>query len=114
METAQTAGEGLTFEKVWAALMENREQMKATDRRIEATAEQMKATDRRIEATDRQMKETDRQMKATDRRLGELANRFGDMVEYMVLPNLVTKFEELQFTFTRANRTEIKDRKHGI
>ncbi|MDR1287832.1 MAG: hypothetical protein LBK08_09515, partial [Treponema sp.] len=39
---------------------------------------------------------------------------FGDMVEYMVLPNLVTKFEELQFTFTRANRTEIKDRKHGI
>ncbi|MDR1287898.1 MAG: hypothetical protein LBK08_09850, partial [Treponema sp.] len=64
METAQTTGEELTFEKVWAALMENREQMKATDR----------------------------QMKATDRRLGELANRFGDMVEYMVLPNLVTKF----------------------
>jgi hypothetical protein len=27
-------GEGLTFEKVWAALMENREQMKETDRKI--------------------------------------------------------------------------------
>jgi hypothetical protein len=53
-------------------------------------------------------------MKITDKRLGELTNRFGDMVEYMVLPNLVTKFEELGFTFTKANRTEIKDREHDI
>jgi hypothetical protein len=36
------------------------------------------------------------------------------MVEYMVLPNLVTKFEELGFTFTRANRTEIQDREHNL
>jgi hypothetical protein len=36
------------------------------------------------------------------------------MVEYMVMPNLVTKFEDLGFTFTKANRTEIKDRKHDI
>jgi hypothetical protein len=77
---------GLTFEKVWAA----------------------------IQATNEQMKETGRQMKETDRRLGELTNRFGDMVEYMVLPNLVAKFEELDFTFTKANRTEIKDREHNI
>jgi hypothetical protein len=53
-------------------------------------------------------------MKATDKRIGELGNRFGDMVEYMVLPNLVTKFEELRFTFTKANRTEIKDKEHGL
>jgi hypothetical protein len=53
-------------------------------------------------------------MQATDKRFGELSNRFGDMVEYMVLPNLVVKFEELDFTFTKANRTEIKDRKHDI
>ncbi|MDR1046623.1 MAG: hypothetical protein LBL64_02515 [Treponema sp.] len=86
MKTAHTVSKGLTFEKIWAA----------------------------IQATNEQMKETDRQMKATDRRLGELTNRFGDMVEYMVLPNLVTKFEELRFTFTRANRTEIRDREHGI
>ncbi|MDR0707067.1 MAG: hypothetical protein LBF60_04210 [Treponema sp.] len=59
-------------------------------------------------------RETEKQMKATDKRFGELVNRFGDMVEYMVMPNLVAKFEELGFTFTKANRTEIKDRKHGI
>jgi hypothetical protein len=34
MATAKRIGEGLTFEKVWAALMENREQMKETDKRI--------------------------------------------------------------------------------
>jgi hypothetical protein len=50
-------------------------------------------------------------MKAIDKRIGELTNRFGDMVEYMVMPNLLIKFEELAFTFTKANRTEIKDKK---
>jgi hypothetical protein len=34
MATTERIGEGLTFEKVWAALMENREQMKETDKRI--------------------------------------------------------------------------------
>ena len=67
-----------------------------------------------IKATDRQLEETARQMKETDRRVGELGNRFGDMVEYMVMPNLVSKFEELGFTFTKANRTEIKDRKRNL
>jgi hypothetical protein len=86
METAQAIGEGLTFEKVWAA----------------------------IQATNEQIKETDRLMKETDKRVGELTNRFGDMVEHMVLPNLVAKFEELGFTFTKASNTEIKDRKHDI
>jgi hypothetical protein len=95
-----------------------RERQEATDRQMKETDRQMKETDRQMKETDRQMKETDRQMKETDRQLnkrfGELTNRFGDMVEYMVLPNLLIKFEELGFTFTQANRTEIKDKKHGI
>jgi hypothetical protein len=61
------------------------------------------------------MKETDRQMKMTGKRVGELTNRFGEMVEYMVVPNLLTKFNELGLPFTRAHRdTEIKDRAHDI
>jgi hypothetical protein len=64
MEQMQAIGEGLTFEKVWAA----------------------------IQAANEQIKETDRQL---NKRFGELTNRFGDMVEYMVLPNLVSRFEEL-------------------
>jgi hypothetical protein len=36
------------------------------------------------------------------------------MVEYMIIPNLVAKFDKLGFTFTKANRTEITDREHDI
>jgi hypothetical protein len=100
MATTQTTGEGLTFEKVWAA--------------IQATTEQMKETDKRLEEAERMVKETSRQMKETDKRFGFITNRFGEMVEYMILPNLVVKFDELGFTFTKANRTEITDRKHDI
>jgi hypothetical protein len=32
----------------------------------------------------------------------------------MIIPNLVKKFRELGFTFTKANRTEITDEQHDI
>ena len=105
----EAIGEGLTFEKVWAALMETREQIKETGR-------QMKETDKRLAE---QMKETDRrlakQMKETDRQIGKLGNRFGEMVEYMIVPNLVAKFQELGFEFEKTHcDTEIRDQKHNI
>jgi hypothetical protein len=54
-------------------------------------------------------------MKETDRRLGKLGNRFGEMVEYMVAPNLITKFNELNLPFTKIHRdTEIKDHINNI
>ncbi|MDR1950006.1 MAG: hypothetical protein LBQ38_11490 [Spirochaetaceae bacterium] len=94
MDATQAIGEGLTFEKVWAA--------------IQATSEQMKATDELI-------KENARQMKETDKRVGALTNRFGEMVEYMIVPNLVAKFHELGFEFEKTHRdTEIRDREHDI
>jgi seryl-tRNA synthetase len=114
METTQTIGEGLTFEKVWAAIQATHEQLQETDRVDRENAQQMKQTDRQMKETAQQMKETDRQMKETDKRVGALTNRFGEMVEYMIIPNLVAKFDELGFTFTKANRTEITDRKHNI
>jgi hypothetical protein len=94
METTRIPGEGLTFEKIWAALQE---------------------TDRLIKETGLQMKETDRQIKETDKRVGGLTNRFGEIVEYMVVPNLVAKFRDLGFEFTRvAQDIEITDREHDI
>jgi hypothetical protein len=79
MEATQMIGEGLTFEKVWAA--------------IQATTEQMKKTDKRV---------------------GTITNRFGEMVEYMVIPNLVVKFDKLGLTFTKATRTIRADLEHAI
>jgi hypothetical protein len=102
MATTKRIGEGLTFEKVWAALMEDREQLKErqkeTDRLIQENAERQKETDRQMKE---QQKETDRQMKETGKRIGELAKRFGETVEYLAAPNLATKFKKLGFVFEK-------------
>ena len=105
---------GLDFQQVWAALQETkqilRENAERFDRQQEKTDQQLKETDRivkknakQLKETDRQMKETGRQMKETDRRLGKLGNRFGDVIEYMVAPNLQKKFYKLGFNFHKAN-----------
>jgi hypothetical protein len=68
-----------------------------------------------LRETDRIVKETAQQMKETDRQLGKLGNRFGEMIEYMVVPNLVAKFHELGFEFEKTHRdTVIKDQKHDV
>jgi hypothetical protein len=85
---------GLTFEKVWAMFQE---------------------TDRKMQETDRKIQETDRIVKENAKAIGKLSNRFGEVVEYMVVPNLVTKFNEMGFTFKDAHRDAvIEDPEHGI
>jgi hypothetical protein len=54
-------------------------------------------------------------MKETDKRFGHLTNRFGEMVEYMVVPNLEEKFNELGFIFKKTYRdAKIVDREHNV
>lgn len=85
---------GVTFEDVWASLKETSQIVKENAKRF---------------------KELDRLFKDTDRKIGNLGSRFGEMVEYLVLPNLVDKFRELGFDFTKAYpEAEIKDRKNNI
>jgi Holliday junction resolvase len=85
---------GLDFEQVWARFD-----------RIEAI----------VEKVARQQEATAEQAKMTDKRVGELTGRFGEVVEYMIVPNLVAKFRELGFEFTRAGPdVKIADREHDI
>jgi hypothetical protein len=122
---------GLDFEQVWAALMEDREQMKEYAERqkeyVERHDREMKEYAERhdremkeyAEQRDREMKENERQMKESaeqlNKQLGKLGNRFGEMVEYMVVPNLLTKFHELGFVFEKAyQNTAIKDKTNNI
>jgi len=87
---------GLTFKQVWAALMEDRESMKDLDRRMDRT-------DREIEKTFRIVRETSRQM-------GLLNNRFGELAEHLVAPNIVKKFNKLGFKFDKiANNMKIHE-----
>jgi hypothetical protein len=102
METAENFERGLTFEKVWAALEKDRKQMEAAR---EADREQM-------EKANRELREA---MKETDKRIGYLSNRFGEVVEYMMVPKLEEEFNALGYTFNKTHRdTIIRDRKNNI
>ncbi|MDR0998057.1 MAG: hypothetical protein LBL70_03240 [Treponema sp.] len=106
--------QGLTFEKVWAALMELREYQQETARQIKENSaetdrqikEMSAETDRQIKEmsaeTDRQMKETDRVVKETTRTVGNLGNKLGLVVEQLVLANIREKFNQLGFRFSRT------------
>jgi hypothetical protein len=103
---------GITFEQVWAALKE-------TDRMVKENAIQMKEsqreTDRRMKETDRQMKETDRKLKEIGKNLGDFTNNFGDVVEHMIAPNLLDKFNDLGYDFHEAsNNVKVRDKKNDI
>ena len=110
---------GITFEQVWAALMEHREliketdrQMKETDQRLKETeklvkenAQLIKETDAQIKETAAQIKRTDAQIKRTDRQIGGLHNSFGELAEHLVAPGIVERFNEMGFHFdTIADR----------
>jgi len=115
MENTQTIPDyprGITFEQVWAALMEDRESRKETALRMEETDRQMKETARLFEES---KIETDRQIKDMNKRFDEYSNRLGEITEYMVAPKLCEKFNELGFNFSKASRnTKVTDYKNNI
>jgi hypothetical protein len=83
-----------TYESVWALLQK---------------------VGRMQEETDRRMEETARQMKETDKKIGKLSSRFGEVVEYMVVPNLVAKFNEMGYDFGKSSSNVIfQDFEHRI
>jgi hypothetical protein len=88
---------GFTFEQVWAALMELRNDQKETDRQLK---EQAKETDRTITKMNQQLNQA----------IGKLGNRFGELIEHLVSPNLLEKFKALDYAFSRTNtRVKYKD-----
>jgi hypothetical protein len=108
-----------TFEKVWALFQETDRKFQETDRKFKETDRKFQETDRRFDLkfqeTGNLIKATEKQMKETDKRVGELTNRFGDMVEYMVVPNLLSKFKALNFKFEQsAKDVVIRDEENGL
>jgi molybdopterin converting factor small subunit len=108
MGIQQTYAEKPGPETIWAILREVSQVQKEL-------SEQMKETDKQIKENYKQIKETDRQMKETDRQLGFMGNRFGEILEYLIKPNLLKSFRELGFAFTRVHyKTLITDEKNRI
>jgi hypothetical protein len=108
MAAVQTV-EHPSFESVWAGLQEVRQILK------ENAEAQKKETDRLMKETDRRLQETDRITRDNAKIIGKLGNRFGEMVEHMVMPNLVKKFREMGFVFTKAYpHATIEDAENNI
>ena len=82
------------FDTVWAILQENALQMK-----------QLRES----------QEKTERIVENNAKLIGKLGGRFGEMIEYMVMPNLINKFRELGFVCTKAyQQATIKDEKNNI
>ncbi|MDR0474327.1 MAG: hypothetical protein LBH43_11730 [Treponema sp.] len=88
VQTAESLGSHTpTFESVWATL----------DRLAES------------------QKDTERIVKENARIIGNLGNRLGDVIEYMVTPNLHEKFKELGLIFPKANQnSRVRDYDNNI
>ncbi|MDR1909106.1 MAG: hypothetical protein LBQ35_04260, partial [Spirochaetaceae bacterium] len=117
---SRNPGRITTPEEYWEQLMEDKRERKEAEAHLRALfaetdrqmKESIKETDRRIQETDRLlqetllgMKETDKRMKETDRLVGRLGNRFGELAEHLVVPNLKEKFNALgyRFDYTSTN-----------
>jgi len=82
-------GEGLTYEKVWAMFQES-------DRRMEEQRKEREEMDRRLKKS---QEETARVIKELSKQMGNLHNRFGELAEHLVAPNIAKRFNELGFHF---------------
>jgi hypothetical protein len=87
---------GLTCEDVWAMFQETDRKMQETDRKMQENSREMKEMTAK---TDRQIREMTAR---TDKQIGELGNRFGELAEHLVTPNIAEKFRRLDYTFTKA------------
>ncbi|MCL2010780.1 MAG: hypothetical protein FWG71_09605 [Synergistaceae bacterium] len=117
-EQAAEAAKGLTFEIVWAALMETRQRMEESHQRMEESHQRMEESRREMEKdimeTRREMEkdimETRRRMEESHQRtekniadlsknIGGLGNSFGLFTETMFSTEIMKKFDELGFQF---------------
>ena len=92
---------------IWALLREVAEGKKETDIQMKKDAEEwrerQKETDRQIQEMRLQQQETAREIKETNRRFGDLGNRFGELAEHLVAPNIEEKFSSLGFVFEKVS-----------
>jgi hypothetical protein len=109
-EEAAEAGKSLSFEKVWAALMETHNTLdrmaKESDERSKHLDAQLQETDEQLKKTDAQIKETDAQIRQFSKKvdkmadnLGGLNRKFGELAEHLVAPGIARRFNELGYHF---------------
>jgi len=118
METTQTANPP-TPETVWAMLQELTASQKETERIMKENAATTAASQQEVAKSQQELskslKETEQFIKEIGKRHGDFTNKFGEIVEYMVAPNLQDRFYDLGLDFPEVgNDIKMKDKKNGI
>jgi hypothetical protein len=94
MERVQTQPIDTSFEKIWTIL---------------------ERTSDRLDRITQQQEETDRIVKEIGKRFGNFTNSFGEVVEYMIAPNLQDKFQKFNLDFHIAGKdVKFRDYKNDI
>ena len=94
-EQAAEAAKGLTFEKVWAALMETRQRMDESQKRAEESRmEYEKQVAESRNRADELNEQTQKRFDEVERQIGRLGNSIGDLAESMFSGSLWDKFDE--------------------
>ena len=97
-EQAIQEAKGLTFEKVWAAMMESRQEWERRkeedERRREEDALRIKEMNQRMEESN---KRTDKMIADLTKNIGGLGNSLGGLTEALFSANLWEKFREIGF-----------------
>lgn len=109
-EEAAEWGKTLSFEKVWAALMETDKKFQEM---VESSKESSRETDRKFQETDRKFRETEKLLDRMGVNVGGLNRSIGELVETLVAARLWEKFPE--YGLQRAyQRIPIYDDKNVI
>ena len=139
-EQAAEAAKGLTFEIVWAALMEDRRQMQESQKRIEESRlesqkrmeesrlesqkrmqeskKRMEKSEKRMEKSEKRlqkrMEETQKAIKELSNNIGGVNNALGRFTESLFSTGLDEIFTELGYTFSKQGpHVKFKDRATG-
>jgi len=98
-EQAAEAAKGLTYEKMWALLMEDRRKMEEDHRKMEEDHR------KRDEQREKDWKKTEKEMAALRKQLGDLGISVGGLSEAIFSGELWKKFDKAGYAFTNQCHT---------
>jgi hypothetical protein len=113
VEQALNNAKGMTFEKFWSLLMEDRERQAQTDVQIKELETQMKEVGAHVREVGSHVDELTKSIQVVDNNVGGVGNALGGVMEDMFTTNVCSKFNVFGYTFTQTSRDMVIRDKNG-
>jgi hypothetical protein len=95
---------GLTFEHVWAALMEDREQQRKTEESLRKLEEAHRKTEEAHRKTEEAINKMAAKVDRVSENIGGVNRSMGELIEILIAARLWEKFDAYPYNFQRAYR----------